>query len=345
MKLYRRDRVWYLTFYVRGKRVQESTGETDRRKAEKFYVRRASEVERGEYSQSARITLAQFGEQYLDYAKANKRSWLRDEQIMAHLNAAFGKTQLGDIGVLQIEHYKLDRLKQSVSPATVNREVALLKHLFNMADQWQLYFGRNPVKGVKFLQEDNLQIRCLSDAEEERLLNHCSPYLQDLVTFAINTGLRLGEILSLKWQEVDLESQTIKMLVQKNRRMLEIPLNAAAFAVVNGWYGLRKCQNVFYNPETGAPWKDLWLGLNKACRKAGLVDVTWHTFRHTFASRLIRNGADLVTVKELLGHSSVTVTMRYAHTNREAKRRAVGLVGGNGVKLVSLPPLQVQTGR
>jgi len=337
MKLYQRGRVWYLTFYARGKRVQESTGTSDRRKAEKFGALRLSEVERGVHAQSAKITLAEFGEQYLDYAKANKRSWLRDEQILKHLNPAMGKTQLGDIGALQIERYKLDRLKQSASPATVNREVALLKHMFNKAEHWQLFFGRNPVKGVKFLEEDNLQIRSLSEAEEEKLLECCSPYLQDLVKFAIHTGLRIGEILNLKWEEVDLENAVIQMLVRKNRRMLEVPLNDTALAVVNGWSGLRKCQYVFYNPETGGQWKDLWLGLNKACSKAGLNDVTWHTFRHTFASRLTRSGADLVTVKELLGHSSVAVTMRYAHTNREAKRRAVGLLTVNGAKLVTLP--------
>jgi integrase len=337
MKLYQRGRIWYLTFYVRGKRVQESTGTSDRRKAEKFGALRLSEVERGEYAQSAKITLAQFSQQYLDYAKANKRSWLRDEQIVTHLNTAMGTTQLGGISALQIERYKLDRLKQSASPATVNREVALLKHMLNLAEHWQLFFGRNPVRGVKFLEEDNLQIRFLSEMEEKKLLQCCSPYLQDLVMFAINTGLRLGEILNLKWEEVDLDNAVIKMLVRKNRRMLEVPLNDTAIAVVNGWFGLRKCEYVFYNPETGGPWKDLWLGLKKACRKAGLVDVTWHTFRHTFASRLTRHGADLVTVKELLGHSSVSVTMRYAHTNRDAKKRAVGLIAGNGAKLVTLP--------
>src|ERR1017187_3299976 len=333
MKLYQRGRVWYLTFYARGKRVQESTGTSDRRKAEKFCALRLSEVERGEYTQSAKITLAQFGQQYMDYAKANKRSWLRDEQIMTHLNRSLGATQLGNIGALQIERYKLDRLKQSASPATVNREVALLKHMFNMAEHWQLFFGRNPVRGVKFLEEDNLQVRSLSEADEENLLQCCSPYLKDLVTFAINTGLRLGEVLNLRWEEVDLEYAAIKMLVRKNRRMLEVPLNDRALAVVNGWAGLRKSEYVFYNPETGGQWKDLWLGLKKACRKAGLNDVTWHTF----ASRLTRNGADLVTVKELIGHSSVSMTMRYAHTNRDAKRRAVGLIAGNGAKLVTLP--------
>ena len=170
---------------------------------------------------------------------------------MRHLNSAMGTSQLGNIGALQIERYKLDRLRQSASPATVNRELALLKHMFNLAEQWRLFFGRNPVKGVKFLQEDNLQIRSLSEAEEEKLLKCCSPYLQDLVKFAINTGLRLGEILNLKWKEVDQENAVIKMLVRKNRRMLEVPLNDTALAVVNGWRGLRKCEYVFYNPETG----------------------------------------------------------------------------------------------
>jgi len=159
---------------------------------------------------------------------------LRDEQIMTHLNTAMGAAQLGDIGALQIERYKLDRLKQSASPATVNREVALLKHLFNMAEVWQLFCGRNPVRGVKFLEEDNLQVRSLSEAEEEQLLQCCSPYLQDMVTFAINTGLRLGEILNLRWEEVDLEHAVIKMLVRKSRRMLEVPLNDEAVAVING---------------------------------------------------------------------------------------------------------------
>jgi site-specific recombinase XerD len=68
-----------------------------------------------------------------------------------------------------------------------------------------------------------------------------------------------------------------------------------------------------------------------------LGDVSWHTFRHTFASRLTRKGVDLVTVKELLGHSSVTVTMRYAHTNRETRRWAVGMIEGNGAKMVTVP--------
>ncbi len=342
MALYRRGRIWYVDYYAKGERVQESTGTASRREAEKFYALRISEVERGEYWKPVRITLSEFGKRYLEYAKANKRSWLRDQQMMEHLNEVLGSAVLSDIGPFEIEQYKLARV-QSVSPATVNREIALLKHMFNMAEQWGLYRGRNPVRSVKFLAEENLQCRFLSKEEEEKLLSACSPYLQDLVMFAVNTGLRLGEILNLKWEEVDLERGVLKVLVRKNRRLLELPLNDRALAVTRAWRGMRKCEYVFYNPETGDRFKDLWLGLQKACRKAGLEGITWHTFRHTFASRLTRAGADLVTVKELLGHSTISVTMRYAHTNQDSKARAVALIGSGSDKVVTLPDSSKKT--
>jgi site-specific recombinase XerD len=135
---------------------------------------------------------------------------------------------------------------------------------------------------------------------------------------------------------VDLELGMLRMMVRKNRRMLEMPLNDNALAVIKGWHGIRKCEYVFYNPETGGQWKDLWLGLRKACRKAGLVSITWHTLRHTFASRLNRNGADLVTVKELLGHADIKTTMRYAHTNQQVKVSAVRLLTRRSDKVVTV---------
>jgi hypothetical protein len=223
MALYQRGRIWYADFYVQRKRVQESTRTANRREAEKFYALRISEIERGEYAKPLKITIAEFGVQYLEYAKANKRSWLRDEQIMKHLSVSFGNMLLTDIGPLPIERYKLERLR-AAAPATVNREIALLRHLFNMADQWGVYRGRNPVKGVKFLSEDNLRFRSLTEEEEARLLQCCSPYLQDLVTFAIHTGLRLGDILNLKWKEVDIGQDAITFLAQKTQRILEVPL-------------------------------------------------------------------------------------------------------------------------
>jgi hypothetical protein len=118
-------------------------------------------------------------------------------------------------------------------------------------------------------------------------------------------GLRLGEILNLPWSAA-----------------------GSACENVNTFSTIPK-------PEDSGRISGLLSRM--PADKAGLDDVTWDTFRHTFASRLTRQGADLVTVKELLGHSSVSATMRYAHTNRDAKKRAVGLIAGNRAKLVTLP--------
>jgi integrase len=127
---------------------------------------------------------------------------------------------------------------------------------------------------VRFLDENNLKLRTLSVPGEGPLLSHCSPCLQDLVIFALNTGLRLGGILNLTWKEVDVEDGILTILVRKSPRLLDLPLNEKALCVMKRWYGIRKCEYVLYNPETGGQWKGLWLGLKKSCRKANLHDVT-----------------------------------------------------------------------
>src|ERR1700680_1952899 len=142
MSIYQRGRIWYADFYDGKSRLQISTKTANRREAEKFVALRISEVERGEFVKPARITLAELGAQYMDYAKANKRSWLRDQQILVHLNGAFGTMLLSDITILPIERFKLARL-QAVTPASVNRELAGLKRIFNLASEWGLYRGWN----------------------------------------------------------------------------------------------------------------------------------------------------------------------------------------------------------
>jgi integrase len=104
------------------------------------------------------------------------------------------------------------------------------------------------------------------------------------------------------------------------------------------WALGKRNEFVFYNPETGKPFVDLKAGFGLACRKAGISGVTWHTLRHTFASRLLDRGVDIVTVQQLLGHSTVTVTMRYTHTNLESKRAAVAKLESNCDNFATVRP-------
>ena len=211
----------------------------------------------------------------------------------------------------------------------MNRELALLKRLFNLAINWDLYLGQNPVRKVKFFQELNTGKRILTEEEEERLIQNAAPYLQDIICFALYTGLRIGEIFTLRWFNVDWEKGLLNVFAPKTQKIRVMPLNAKTRAILEAWWLGRKNEFVFFNHETGKPFVDLSAGLALACEKAGIEGVTWHTLRHTFASRLLAQGADVMTVKELLGHSTVVVTMRYLHPNLEAKVAAVSQLGGD----------------
>jgi integrase len=263
--------------------------------------------------------------------------------MLGHRRDYFGPATLRDITPLRVEGYQQQRIRK-VCPATVNRELALLKHMFNMAERWRLYCGPDPVRAVKFLREDNLQLQTLSETGEQAFLAHCPPDLQDMVLFDLNTGLRSGDLFNLRWEDIDLARRAMTVRVRKTRRLLVPSLNDVAPGLVQAWAGIRKGPHVFFNPATGDRFKDVKNGLKKACKAAGLCGITWHTFRHTFASRLIQRGVDIVTVKELLGHSTVTVTMRYTHTNHDLKAQAVQSLIWGSDKVVTLNPERRKTG-
>ena len=143
MALYRRKDagIWYADFYVDGQRVQESTGTANKREAEKFLALRSSEVQRGVYVKPIHVPLPELWERYIAYARTHKRSWKRDEQMYGNLKAFLGTANLDTITALRVEEYQQHRVRE-VSPATVNRETALLKHMFNMAERWGQLSGR-----------------------------------------------------------------------------------------------------------------------------------------------------------------------------------------------------------
>jgi len=156
-----------------------------------------------------------------------------------------------------------------------------------------------------------------------------------MILFAINTGLRTSEIFNLKWEDLNLDECTINLIVKKNQKLLSLPMNETACGIVE--HRQKHGPYVFYNPMTGDRFRDVKAALTAAVKRAGLGHVTWHMFRHTFASRLTRNGVDIVTVKELLGHSNINVTMRYAHSNHETKRLAVAKLATSD-KVVTIVP-------
>jgi integrase len=334
--VFKRKRKYWIDYYdSQRNRIQESSHSSSKRDAEDLLAIRKSEILRGTFRRPVKITFGELGMKYMEYAKGNKRSWLRDGQMLTRLVAFFGgERQVKEIYPADIEGFKLHRRKE-VSGSTVNRELALLKRMFNLAIDWDLCLGSNPVRKVKFFQEINLGFRILTREEEGKLIANATPYIQDIGVFALNTGLRIGEILTLTWEQVELEKNLLNVFAHKTHKVRTIPVNAEARRVLEYWAIGRKNEFVFYNHESGKPFVDLDAGLALACHKSGINGVTWHKLRHTFASRLIASGVDVVTVKELLGHSSIVTTMRYTHTNLDAKRNAVAKLESFGDVLVT----------
>jgi integrase len=149
------------------------------------------------------------------------------------------------------------------------------------------------------------------------------------VLYALNTGCRIGEIFSLQWQNVDFEKGLINVFSPKTQKIRVVPINSAVHRILDFWALGRKNEFVFYNQKTGGPFVDLDAGLQLACEKAEIKGVTWHTLRHTFASRLLDRGADIITVKELLGHS---------HSNLDSKAVAVRKLEGAATILLHSAP-------
>ena len=272
-----------------------------------------------------KIKFKDFSRLYLEnYSKLNKKSWKCDDYCLnAHLIPYFREYELKEITPLLIEKYRAERLKSGMRKSSTNRELALLKKMFNLAIDWH-YAKENPVRKVKlFSEKDNLKERVLSKEEERRLLAECADHLKPIVISALNTGMRRNEILTLTWNCVDLKLQIIHVVKTKSGKNREIPLNKGLLRLFEELKNLKKPDFVFPNPKTNKPFRSIRHSFENACRRANIHDLRFHDLRHTFACRMIQNGCDIETLRDLLGHHSISVTERYIHTNLDQKRGAI----------------------
>jgi len=324
---------WYIDYRdENGKRVQKVVKNAQQREDTlielQTKVAQCFAKEHPHIAKTEKIRFPKFVEMYLEnYAKVNKRSWKDDFYRLRKFIELFGNVQLHEISPFEIEKFKLAKLSDDLSKSTVNRYLAILKRMFNVAIDWG-YAKENPVKRVKFYPEkDNLKERILTEKEEDRLLEASSEHLRPILIVALNTGMRRGEILNLKWENIDFQAKEILVENTKSGRPRTIDINSHLLnKLVKLKNEAQDSQNVFLNPKTGKPYKKLQTSFNGARRRAGIKNLRFHDLRHTFASRLVERGVDLIRVKELLGHSSVKITERYTHSNQEGRKKAVELL-------------------
>jgi len=329
MGVFRRGDTYYIDYYFEGARVQKAIG-PDRKLAKVVLQKRKLEIREGKHLDIKRTQKVRFEELCDIYLKQHavpqiKKSWHSDVDTIKVLKRWFGGRYLHEITPLLVNKFKVER-RQEVSPATTNRGLACLKCMFNKAKEWGKFNGENPVYKVKLFKENNQRVRFLEREEIDKLLANSNEPLRSIMIVALNTGMRKGEILGLKWRDCDFPRGLIRLTNTKNNEGRTVPMNDR---VRDALIKVRKhpeSQHIFCNKD-GKPYGDIKKSFFTACKKSDILKFRFHDLRHTFASHLVMSGVDLNTVRELLGHKSIAMTIRYSHLSPDAKRRAVDILG------------------
>lgn len=353
----KRGQTWQIDYIdPAGKRVRQSFKK--KKEAEAELAKRVSLIAEKRYldvKKDYKTTFKELLERYEESFK-HQRSFDRFKAIcLKNIKGYFGEeTRISSTRYGDIETYRNILVgKPTVrgttrSIATINREISALRHLFSKAVEWEL-IEETPFRRGRslILKENNARLRYLSEEEITMLLNACSPHVRSIVTCALNTGMRRGEILSLKWSQI--RNHFIYLQKTKTDEPRQIPINDALDTLFRD---LSKAQgkNTEYvflfsrrkkvtkrehesglkviELKAGDPIQGVKTGFSAALRRAGIENFRFHDLRHTFASHMIMRGASLKEVQEILGHKTMTMTLRYAHLSQEHKKKAVNLLNG-----------------
>lgn len=290
----------------------------------------------------------------------------RGDKTLATIMRCFDKLfskPLEEITPSIIEQWRIKRLNDGISNATLNRDIGTLKSLFTKAVEWG-FIKENPLKNLKLSKIDRApKVRYLSFDEERNLRqalferdeklkqdrkrgnewrqargydllpeyeeNELCDYLAPMVLISINTGLRQGELFHLTWEMIDLQERSIIIAgeITKNSSSRYIPLNDEAYKIIKQLYKKSNVtKGLVFPSKDNKPFNNIKRSWTTILKKAQIFEFRWHDLRHHFASKLVMAGIDLNTVRELLGHSDIKMTLRYVHLAPEHKIKAVNKI-------------------
>ncbi len=275
---------------------------------------------------------------YLQSTASEKRAPERDVYVVKQLKPFFTGMELGTLKRSDTRAYIDKRKADGMAAATINREIGLFSAAINYARrEWDWNIPNN-VEGMLQKKPEG-RVRSLTLIEARQLLEEAekhlrSPLLVHFIRLALNTGCRKNEMLKLEWCRVDLKANLIFLEGSntKNGKRRSIPLNVEARAALLDLarYRAEHCPDspwVFVHPN-GERLQAVAKAYKGALKRVGIEDFRIHDLRHTCASWLVTAGVQLPAVRDLLGHSSVQMTERYAHLSPENVRAAVSALDG-----------------
>ncbi len=306
-------------------------------------------------------TLASFiEEEFEPWSETHLKSKDANAKRIKMVFSKFLKTHLSDIEPRQVERWRTKRLRAGNKPATINRDLSSLKGALSRAVEWG-FIDEHPLSKVRkekidtnpiprYLAKDEAEklYRAL-DSREERIRRERAsanrwrrdrrvPLLPDLrkvayadhlkpmVLLSLDTGVRRGELFNLLWTDINFERRilTVRGTDAKSGKTRHIPLNRRSFGVLTDWFRQSsRIDSYVFVGRTGGKFDNVNKSWREVLRLAEVKHYRWHDLRHTFASWLVMNSIDLNTVRELLGHSDLNMTLRYAHLAPEHKAMAV----------------------
>lgn len=334
-------KTWYVDVRHEYRRYRMRSPENSKTGAQAYEAVLRQKLARGQSidgpasTEPTRNTFEQFAnEWYTQYVVPNNKyseQYAKRKILDANLIPFFGTLVLGTITSGHVERFKAKCKLSGVSNKTINNRLTVLTKCLRCALEW---YGA-PMPSVKLLRCEPPITDHLTPVECERLLESSEGQLREMMLLALRTGMRQGEIRGLQWSSIDWQNRCVivrhsrcdrnrSLVSPKSNRERRIPLDADVYEML-----FRRKQSdgyVFTNPiRDHGPYTSHHLNerLEPICRNAGLRKISWHVLRHTFATHLTLNGTPLTVVKELLGHSSITTTMRYSHVPPSALKAAI----------------------
>lgn len=332
---------WWVDFRFNRDRFRLKSPENTRAGAAAYELVVRQRLARGEpVVEPAKVvdqrTFADFAREWYDvYVLANcKYSDQQTKETVqrAHLVPFFGKLLLREITSKSIENFKRQQLAKQLHPKTVNNQLGVLSKVLHCAVDWG-EIDTLPI--MKPLKVPPKEMRFLSEEECVQFLSNCvEPLWALMAVVALNTGMRLGELSGLRWEDCDFANGRLtvqrsivrgRITSPKNHKMRTIPMTAGLKTTLSS---IKRTKGWVFHPHE-VPTdiaKKAWSALGRMCRRAGLPRFGWHVFRHTFASHLVMRGVPLYYVQKLLGHSSATMTERYSHVSSNALDDAIAVL-------------------
>lgn len=333
MSIKKVGKYYWLDIRIKGKRIRRSLHTTNKLEALYQFKEKRDEL-MAEYGTGNKTRFSAFSKQYLDWARTTKpKVAIKEEQRLERIKEFFkrqGIVYLEDITPHHVEKLKSELRARRLKKSTVNGWLQILRCMFYKAIDWEVYAKPNPLKKVKFYRKEG-RIRPLSKQEIEGVLTTArrisdsplSPVqicFHDIVILALNTGLRRSELLNLRWRDVNGYELDIKGKGEKYRT---VPLNSEARKVIDSQP--QRTEFIFDVPN-----RNNATALHNTTRRVSEAigrPFHLHLLRHAFTTSLLERGVDLVTIGAILGHSTVSMSLIYSHTDKEKQKKAVELLG------------------